>query len=85
MDGSDVVKIEIEHLAGEVFLEIKLEVRASDIVGDVYGSKMTLSADGVRVTIPASFLDTHRELVARVIEKGGAVPSHSRREDHLGR
>lgn len=69
MDRSDVVKIEIEHMSGEIVLEIKLEVRAADLVGDVAGSKITWSANGLRVTIPTSFLSVHRDIVAKLVQR----------------
>lgn len=76
LDRSDVVKIEIEHISGEILLEIKLEVCAADLVGEVAGSKIMWSADGLRVTIPTNFLNIHRDVIARLVQGArGQSPS----------
>ena len=64
----DGVRVEIEHLSGEILLEVKLEVKTADFVGSVRGSKMTWIADGLRITIPAALVEAHREFLLSILD-----------------
>lgn len=57
MDDSQLVKIEMEHLAGEMTIELKIEVPPAKLIGHVKGFSITWQADGVRITIPGTALD----------------------------
>lgn len=75
MDASDFVRIEIEQLSGELALEIKLHVRASEFEARASGSNVTWSANGVRVVVPAGALESLRQAILRILPDRDERPS----------
>lgn len=66
MDSSEWVRVEIEQLAGEVALELKLHIRASEIEARAAGSNLTWSAKGIRIVVPSGAVDGIRKAIARL-------------------
>lgn len=65
----EFVTIEVQQLTGEMALDIKLLIRASEIEAHAKGSHVTWGAEGVRVVVPSSALATLHETIARLVHE----------------
>lgn len=71
MDTSEFVRIDIEHLTGQLVIELNLHLKISELEIEARGKELTWGAKGVRITIP-----THAaEALAAII------PPHARRAE----
>lgn len=77
MDPSDLVHIEVEQFTGEMALEVKITVKASEIETHAAGSNITWVAKGIRVVVPSTALAMIHEALARLVPEDVATPAAS--------
>lgn len=65
MSPDELVRIEITNLTGEMTLEMHVEVAAASIVAHARGTHVTWQAEGVRVVMPASALESLKRALDR--------------------
>jgi hypothetical protein len=77
MRADDLVRIEIQHLAGEMALEVSVELPPTHLSCHVRGTTITWQAEGIRITVPAASAEVLRETLARLTERTAANQHHA--------
>lgn len=65
----DFVTIEVQQLTGEMALDIKIAIRASEIEAHAVGSQVSWGAEGVRINVPSGALGAIHETLARLVRE----------------